>query len=92
MTFPKQLIIKYDRNGCIGAAACAAINPMDFVMNKDDGKADLSKSAEEDGKFVKIVEVTSEEEFNRIVESAKVCPVNIIEVWDMKTKEKLAPV
>ena len=91
MDFPKRLLIKYDRNGCIGAAACAAINPIDFVMDAGDGKADLTKSDKENEKFLKLVEVANQQEFDRFVESAKVCPVNIIEVWDFDTKEKLAP-
>ena len=32
--------VEYDREGCIGAAACAAADPKNWVM-VDDGKADL---------------------------------------------------
>ena len=32
--------ISYSREGCIGAAACVAVNPKYYEM-KDDGKVDL---------------------------------------------------
>lgn len=92
MSFPKKLKIVYDRLGCIGAAACASIDPINFVMNTSDGKADLTKSEMQENKSVKILEVANQEELTRIVESAKACPVNIIEVVDTETGEKLAPV
>ena len=92
MAFPKKLKIVYDRLGCIGAAACASIDPINFVMNTSDGKADLAKASQESGKFVKIMEVADQNELTRIVEGAKVCPVNVIEVFDIETNQKLAPV
>ncbi len=92
MAFPKKLKIVYDRLGCIGAAACASIDPINFVMNTSDGKADLTKASQESGKFVKIMEVADQNELTRIVEGAKVCPVNVIEVFDIETNQKLAPV
>ena len=92
MPFPKKLKVVYDRNGCIGAAACASIDPINFVMNAGDGKADLTGSEKEGIYSVKIVSVSNEQELTRVVESAKACPVNIIEVRDLETGEKLAPV
>ena len=90
MSFPKKIKIVYDRNGCIGAAACAAINPEDFVMN-DDGKADLVKSGKEGNKFIKIFDLPNQNALEKIVDSAKGCPVDVIEVWDIKENKKLAP-
>jgi len=92
MPFPKKLKIVYDRLGCIGAAACASIDPINFVMNTSDGKADLTKSEMQENKSVKILEVANQEELTRVVESAKACPVNIIEIVDLETNQKLAPV
>lgn len=86
---PKLKII-YERKGCIGAAACAAIDPENFVMN-DDGKADLTNAKQRpDGKWEKIVEVATEEDKERIINGAKGCPVEVIEVFD-EEDEKLAP-
>ncbi len=90
MSFPKEIKMVYDRNGCIGAAACAAINPEDFVMN-DDGKADLVQAKKEGDKFIKILHVPNQDLLDKIVDSAKGCPVDVIEVWDVKENKKLAP-
>ncbi len=89
--FPRKIKIVYDRQGCIGAAACAAINPIDWIIDKDDGKANLTESSKENGKFTKIMEVKDEDSMQRIIESAKVCPVSVIEIWDLKENIKLAP-
>ncbi len=89
--FPRKIKIVYDRNGCIGAAACASINPVEWVMDSD-GKANLTQSNKEAEKFVKIIDVQNEEQMGRIVESATVCPVSIIEVWDVKENKKIVPV
>jgi len=86
---PKLKII-YEREGCIGAAACAAIDPDNFVMN-DDGKADLTGATKrEDGKWEKVVEVGSQEEVEKIIDGAKGCPVDVIQVFD-EDEEKVAP-
>ena len=44
--------IQHDRPNCIGCAACAAINPKDWVMNQD-GKSDLVKSEDFNEKKLK---------------------------------------
>lgn len=67
--------IVYDRDACIGAAACAAIDAVRFKMN-DDGKADLI-NGKEDKPGLWILEV---DELGDIEEAAKACPVNVIKV------------
>ena len=88
--FPREVKIVYDREGCIGAAACAAINPVEWIIDKEDGKANLANSEKINGKFTTIIKV-NEEGMQRIVESAKVCPVSVIEIWDVKENRKLVP-
>ena len=90
MSFPKEIKMVYDRDGCIGAAACAAINPEDFVMN-DDGKADLVQAKKEGNRFIKVLSVPNQDLLDKIIDSAKGCPVDVIEVWDIKENKKLAP-
>ena len=70
--------ITYDREACIGAAACAAVAPDIFEMNED-GKADMLKARKnkETGLWELIVEA-KDEKLAR--ESADVCPVNVIKV------------
>ena len=87
-----KLKIVYEREGCIGAAACAAIDPENFVMN-DDGKADLTKAVKRpDGKWEKIVEVPTQSDAEKIIDAARGCPVDVIEIFDDKNKDKrIAP-
>ncbi|HLD85356.1 MAG TPA: ferredoxin [archaeon] len=70
--------ILYDREGCIGAAACAAVSER-WVIAKD-GKADLSGSAQDDAGWF-IAEI-GEEELQKEIEAAKACPVLVIHIKD----------
>ncbi|MFQ5620823.1 MAG: ferredoxin [Candidatus Nanoarchaeia archaeon] len=67
--------IIYDRNGCIGAASCAAASK-NWVM-AEDGKADLV-SAE-----------ISEEELQENIDAAQSCPVQVIHIENTETGERL---
>ncbi|MDS0296094.1 ferredoxin [Halogeometricum luteum] len=71
--------IRYDRDTCIGMFQC--VDEWDaFEKNLDDGKADLAGAEEvEDGVFE--VEVPEDEEFDAEF-SARVCPVDAIELYD----------
>ena len=75
--------IIYDRPNCIGAGACAAMDPDHFEM-KGDGKADLKGFREEDGKHVLEVD-----ENPAVIEAAKACPVEVIKVKNLETGEDL---
>jgi len=80
MATKKKVKILYDREGCIGAAACAVVAPKYWKM-VDDGKADLvgGKKNAKTGKWELEVEV-DEEELKLIKESAISCPVQVIVV------------
>ncbi len=83
----KKYKIVYDRINCIGAGSCAITYPERWVMNNTDDKADLIK-----GTLVSehIWEVEfNEEELEKFLESAQVCPVNVIHVYDIETGKKL---
>lgn len=70
----KKYIIEYDREGCIGAAACIAVAPDSWEMD-DDGKANLLKK-----------EIDEDElEINK--QAAEACPVNVIRIKDKDTGE-----
>ena len=43
-----KLRIEYDKAGCIGAAACVAVDPQRWILDKD-GKADLVNAKTVDG-------------------------------------------
>jgi len=82
----KKYIVKYDRENCIGAASCVAVQPNDWEI-VDDGKADL-KQAQKDGNGFWIKEI-DESELAAYKESAEVCPVNVIHIYDKETGEKI---
>jgi len=82
----KKYIIKYDRENCIGAAACVAVQPNEWKI-VDDGKADFNNSnKDEKGFFVREID---ESELAFYKESAEVCPVNVIHIYDKETGEKV---
>ena len=76
---PKIKVI-YNREGCIGAGACAVVAPKYWELQAD-GKADLAGSKEnpETKQFELEVDV-SEEEFTALKESAESCPVQVIKI------------
>lgn len=67
--------IVYDRDTCIGAAACAAVDPERFEMNTD-GKADLLKG-KEDKPGLWTLEV---DDIDEAEEAANACPVDAIKI------------
>ena len=83
----KKYIVKYDRENCIGAASCVAVQPDQWKI-VDDGKADFIGSNKEDknGFFIKEID---ESELEFFKEASEVCPVNVIHIYDKETGEKI---
>jgi len=81
-----KFFIKYDREGCIGAAACAAVSDKWKIM--EDGKADLVGGVQ-DGSGWFVLEIT-DDELQKEIEAAKACPVLVIHVKD-ENGNSLAP-
>ena len=79
----KKVKITFDRENCIGAANCSAVDPTRWKMTKD-GKADLQKAVKDpkSGKWVLELEV-DEDELKNIKEGALSCPVQVIEVKEI---------
>lgn len=83
--------IVYERNDCIGVAACAAVNGDFWVMNQlGDSKADIAKdkkpTIKDDGAQELIIE---EKDLAKNLEAAENCPVNVIHIYNLETGEKL---
>ena len=78
--------VEYDREGCIGAAACVVVDSKNWVM-VDDGKADLIKGEKKGEIWIKEI---SEEQIKAMKTAATVCPVFVIKVFDEKGRE-IAP-
>ncbi len=72
----KKYVLEYDREGCIGAAACAAVSK-NWVISPEDGKADYLEAE------------FSEAELEENMEAARSCPVNVIHIKRKDTGEKL---
>ncbi len=85
---PKKYKVVYERKDCIGAASCTAVSKMFVIKEDGDGKADLlaSEPKQDNEIHEKIIDET---EFEEIVDAARVCPVNIIHIYDMETGEKI---
>ena len=85
-TATKRYRIEYDRDGCIGAAACVAVKPESWSL-AEDGKADLKDAKEvEEEKFVLEFD---EDELEAHLEAAQGCPVNVIHIIDQKTGKRV---
>lgn len=85
---PKKYIVKYDREGCIGAAACVGMDPKDWIIDNSDGKANLLENSGEDEKGFFIKEI-DETELSAMMAAAKGCPVVVIHIFDKETGEQL---
>ncbi|MBN1275185.1 ferredoxin [Candidatus Woesearchaeota archaeon] len=68
--------ITFDRDGCIGAAACVSENEANWRMGTD-GKADVLKRDIE------------EDELAANKAAAEACPVGVIHIMDNETGERL---
>ncbi|WP_458207392.1 ferredoxin [Haladaptatus sp. NG-SE-30] len=71
--------IEFDRDTCTGMYQCTAEWDA-FVENRDDGKADLLESEEEE-EDIFVREVPEGAEFDAEM-AARVCPVDAIKVYD----------
>ena len=71
----KKYKVTYDRNMCIGAAACNTSNPEGFEIDKEDGLANLTDGKKTDKHEVYEL-VISEEQFKKFKDAEEVCPVN----------------
>ena len=79
--------LEHDREGCIGCGACAAIAPERWDMDENDGKSDIKDGKDREDGWQEIEIQDSELEINK--DAAESCPVNVIHITDLKTKEKL---
>ncbi len=98
----KRYRVEFDRTGCIGAGACAAVCP-DFWEIKDDGKASLKGASKEEASPAnpegerQVLEL-DEKDLGKNMEAACACnkeaaascPVSVIRIFDAKTGKQIA--
>ena len=68
--------IVYDRNNCVAAGPCAAVDSDHFKINQDDGKADLI-GGKETSPGIWELDIDSDELANQATE---VCPAAVISI------------
>ena len=77
--------IEHDRPNCIGCGACAAVAPKFWEMAKD-GKSSIISGKKVKDKEEKII---NEKDLAPNKEAAESCPVNVIHLINLDTKEKI---
>ena len=86
-----KLKVWLNREECIGAAACVAVASKIWEMQADAKVSIIGGSKLEDGKIEEIlIETDNEEDIENIIESAKVCPVAVIKIFNTETGEQIA--
>ena len=68
--------IRYERNSCIGAAACVNEDPKNWIIEKLDNKANLIDGQAEGEIWTKEID---ESELEVALTAAKACPVLVIQ-------------
>ena len=84
----KKYKVVYDRKDCIGAASCTSVSKNFVIKDGGDGKADLLQSSSLFNNDVQ-ERIIDETEFQNVLEAARVCPVNVIHIYDLETGEKI---
>lgn len=83
----KRYRIELDREACIGAAACVAVDPDNWAI-VEDGKVDL-KNSTQDPKTKFFVREIDESELPKWKEAAESCPVTVIHIVDLETGRRI---
>ena len=71
--------IEFDRENCIGAGACVAALADSWSIDPD-GKANLKSAVYDAEKKIWVLEL-SEEDYQKNLDAAQVCPVNAIHIY-----------
>ncbi len=82
-----KYIVKYDREGCIGAGACVGMDPKSWIIDPKDGKANLISGNEKDPGWWEME--IDEDRLEAMLNAAKGCPVIVIHVFNKETGEQL---
>lgn len=82
----EKYVVQFDRKNCIGVFSCTAVLA-DAWKVASDGKADLAGSTEKEPELFELE--ISRKELAKMLESAEVCPVNVIHIFEKKTGRKI---
>ena len=86
----KKYKIVYLRKDCIGAGACESAAPLFWKLEIETALAtivhpDAQKTADREELII------DEKDLEANLEAAQVCPVLVIEIYDLETGEKIYP-
>ena len=84
----KKYIVQLDRENCIGAAACVAVQPDQWKI-VDDGKVDFLNSKPHEKLKSWFEKEIDESELAKFKDAAEVCPVNVIHIIEKDTGKKI---
>ena len=87
MNMGKKYRVELDREGCIGAAACVAVDPDNWQI-VEDGKVDLKNSTQDNTTKLFVREI-DESELAKWKEAAESCPVTVIHIVDLETGKRI---
>ncbi len=84
----KRYKIVFDVKGCIFAKSCAAANPKYWNLDNKIEKAVLVGSTQnkKTGNFELIID---EEDLERNMKAARVCPASVIHIFDLESGKQL---
>ena len=83
----KKYILTFNREKCIGAAACNAAAPNKWKL-LDDGKSTLLDNAAKKSDNEEILEF-DESQLQEYLDSAQACPVNAIKIKEKDSGKEL---
>ncbi len=83
----KKYIVTFERENCIGAAACEAISPKKWKM-QDDAKASLLDPNAKKTAEIETLEF-DESDLQEHLEAAQACPVNVIKIKEKDTGREM---
>ena len=81
-----RYLVQFERDKCIRAGVCVAVDGGNWVINDNDAKADLIGGVKKGEVWEKEI---SEGELPAMLDAAKGCPVLVIHITNKETGEKL---
>ncbi len=86
----RKLKVRIDRNLCIGAASCVALNPQVFGLDQE-AKAVILDPADTSKQYNEFTFEVDDAKAESILIAAKSCPTNAIIVEDPETGQQIYP-
>src|SRR3989344_4389338 len=87
----KKYRVVYYKDKCISAFTCVAFYPERWVINNNDNKADLVGGWEDPQRPGVWIFDFNHDELEQFKQSAMVCPVQIIEIYNKETGVRIFP-